>query len=237
MCVGCEQYSKWCEALALGVKFILVGVNKCVGCEQYSMWCDMWCEALTLGVNCILVGVNKCVPGVNYIACGVKYRQSVWSVTGVKGCVSGVNDIACGVKHWHWVWSVVGVNEQRCDVKLVACDAGPAPILRDPVHPSIPCGYIPKSSHEHPCARPDRWLNSGDGSELFIVDIFPNERNRVYGNRGIWRKSLLSPKNLKYNEKISYGPRGNLLQPHFVKNLLRLWSVKMVGIRKNFLQK
>jgi hypothetical protein len=52
------------------------------------------------------------------------------------------------------VWSVVGVNEQRCDVKLVACDAGPAPILRDPVHPSIPCGYIPKSSHEHPCARP-----------------------------------------------------------------------------------
>jgi hypothetical protein len=77
MCVGCEQYSKWCEALALGVKFILVGVNKCVGCEQYSMWCDMWCEALTLGVNCILVGVNKCVPGVNYIACGVKHRHWV----------------------------------------------------------------------------------------------------------------------------------------------------------------
>ena len=55
-------------------------------------------------------------------------------------------------------------------LKMVGCDAGPVPIIRDPVHPTIPCGYIPKSSHEHPCARPDRRLNSGDGSELFIVD-------------------------------------------------------------------
>jgi hypothetical protein len=57
----------------------------------------------------------------------------------------------------------------RCHY-IVGCDAGPAPIIRDPVHPTIPCGYIPKLSHEHPCARPDKRLNSGDGSELFIVD-------------------------------------------------------------------
>ena len=58
---------------------------------------------------------------------------------------------------------------------MVGCDAGPAPILRDPVHPTIPCGYIPKSCHNNPCARPDSRLNSGDGSELFIVDMWSLE--------------------------------------------------------------
>jgi len=50
--------------------------------------------------------------------------------------------------------------------------AGPAPILSDPVHPTIPYGYIPKSSPAYPCARPDKRLNSCDGSELFIVDVW-----------------------------------------------------------------
>ena len=57
---------------------------------------------------------------------------------------------------------------------MVVCyhAAGPAPILRDPVHHTIPYGYIPKSSPAYPCARPDKRLNSGDGSELFIVDVW-----------------------------------------------------------------
>jgi hypothetical protein len=57
-------------------------------------------------------------------------------------------------------------------LKMVGCNAGPAPILRDPVHPTIPHGYISKSSPEHPCARPDSRLNSGDGIELFIADVW-----------------------------------------------------------------
>ena len=55
---------------------------------------------------------------------------------------------------------------------MVVCDVGPAPILRDPVNPTIPHGYIPKSPPEYPCARADRRLNSEDGSELFIVDVW-----------------------------------------------------------------
>ena len=57
---------------------------------------------------------------------------------------------------------------------MVVCyhAAGPAPILRDPVHPTIPYGYIPKSSPAYPCARPDKQLNSCDGSELFIVEVW-----------------------------------------------------------------
>jgi hypothetical protein len=56
---------------------------------------------------------------------------------------------------------------------MVVCYlAGPAPILRDPVHPTIPYGYIPKSSPAYPCARPDKQLNSCDGSELFIVEVW-----------------------------------------------------------------
>jgi hypothetical protein len=62
-------------------------------------------------------------------------------------------------------------------VKMVGCDAGPAPIISDPVHQTIPFGYIPKLSHEHPCACPDRRLNSGDGSELFIVDRWSLEQS------------------------------------------------------------
>ena len=58
---------------------------------------------------------------------------------------------------------------------------------------------------------------------------------RVLENRGIsgWRTTLVPPKNLKMNEKISYEPRRNFLQPQIVKKSL----TKMVGIRKNFLQK
>ena len=57
---------------------------------------------------------------------------------------------------------------------MVVCyhAAGPSPILRDPVHPTIPYGYIPKSSPAYPCARPDKRQNSCDGSELFIVDVW-----------------------------------------------------------------
>ena len=57
---------------------------------------------------------------------------------------------------------------------MVVCyhAAGPSPILRDPVHPTIPYVYIPKSSPAYPCARPDKWQNSCDGSELFIVDVW-----------------------------------------------------------------
>ena len=60
---------------------------------------------------------------------------------------------------------------------MVDCDAGPAPILCDPVHQTIPCGYIPKSSPAYPCARPDTRLNSCDGSELFIVDMWALEKS------------------------------------------------------------
>jgi len=57
---------------------------------------------------------------------------------------------------------------------MVVCyhAAGPAPIFRDPVHPTIPYGYIPESSPAYPCARPDKRQNSCDGSELFIVDVW-----------------------------------------------------------------
>ena len=57
---------------------------------------------------------------------------------------------------------------------MVVCyhEAGPVPILRDPVHPTIPYGYIPQSSPAYPCARPDKRQNSCDGSELFIVDVW-----------------------------------------------------------------
>jgi hypothetical protein len=45
---------------------------------------------------------------------------------------------------------------------------------------------------------------------------------RVLENRGIsgWRTTLVPPKNLKMNEKISYEPRRNFLQPQIVKKSL-----------------
>lgn len=54
-------------------------------------------------------------------------------------------------------------------LKWVYC-AGPAPILRDPVNPTIPYGGIPKSSPEYPFARADSRRHSRDGSQLFLVD-------------------------------------------------------------------
>ena len=50
----------------------------------------------------------------------------------------------------------------------------------------------------------------------------------VYVNRGLWRKSCSLLKISNKMKKISYEPRRNLLQPKIVKNLLRVWSVKMV---------
>ncbi len=57
---------------------------------------------------------------------------------------------------------------------MVVCyhAAGPAPILRNPVPHTIPYCYFPKSSPAYPCARPDKLLNSCDGSELFIVNVW-----------------------------------------------------------------
>jgi hypothetical protein len=56
--------------------------------------------------------------------------------------------------------------------------AGPAPILRDPVNPTIPYGGIPKSSPEYPFARADSRRYSRDGSKLFLVDEWALTKSR-----------------------------------------------------------
>jgi hypothetical protein len=58
-------------------------------------------------------------------------------------------------------------------LKMAGRDAGSAPILLDPVNPTIPYGCIPRSSTKYPSAsaRADNGPNSRDGSELFIVNV------------------------------------------------------------------
>ena len=55
---------------------------------------------------------------------------------------------------------------------------GPAPIVHDPVTPTIPFRMIPKDSDDYPYARADSRPNRHDGSQLFIVDKWSMKRHR-----------------------------------------------------------
>jgi hypothetical protein len=57
-------------------------------------------------------------------------------------------------------------------LKSAGRDAGPAPILRDPVNPTVPYWGIAKSYPEYPFAWADSRRHSRDGSELFLVDVW-----------------------------------------------------------------
>jgi len=57
-----------------------------------------------------------------------------------------------------------------CRALMVAIGAGPAPIMRDPVHSTIPFRSIAMNSPAHPCAKADSSRHSGDGSALFIMN-------------------------------------------------------------------
>jgi len=78
-------------------------------------------------------------------------------------CLNTAHGACCGC----YLWADVIRGSEH-----VSRNAGPAPIIRDPVHPTIPYGLIPKASRDYPCARADSRANSHDGSELFIVDVW-----------------------------------------------------------------
>jgi hypothetical protein len=84
-------------------------------------------------------------------------------------CLNTAHGACCG----GYLWADV-----IRDSEDVSRNAGPAPIIRDPVHPTIPYGLIPKASRDYPCARADSRANSHDGSELFIVDVWSLNKSR-----------------------------------------------------------
>jgi|LauGreDrversion4_2_1035121.scaffolds.fasta_scaffold187036_2 hypothetical protein len=84
-------------------------------------------------------------------------------------CLNTAHGACCGGYLWA---DVIRGSED------VSRNAGPAPIIRDPVHPTIPYGLIPKASRDYPCARADSRANSHDGSELFIVDVWSLNKSR-----------------------------------------------------------
>jgi len=53
---------------------------------------------------------------------------------------------------------------------------GPAPIIRNPVHPSIPHGFLPKSqsvcARDYPHAKEESKAGRGDGSRQWIVNMW-----------------------------------------------------------------
>ena len=84
-------------------------------------------------------------------------------------CLNTAHGACCGGYLWA---DVIRGSED------VSRNAGPAPIIRDPVHPTIPYGLMPKASRDYPCARADSRANSHDGSELFIVDVWSLNKSR-----------------------------------------------------------
>jgi len=84
-------------------------------------------------------------------------------------CLNTAHGACCGGYLWA---DVIRGSED------VSRNAGPAPIIRYPVHPTIPYGLIPKASRDYPCARADSRANSHDGSELFIVDVWSLNKSR-----------------------------------------------------------
>ena len=84
-------------------------------------------------------------------------------------CLNTAHGACCGGYLWA---DVIRGSED------VSRNAGPAPIIRDPVHPTIPYGLMPKASGDYPCARADSRANSHDGSELFIVDVWSLNKSR-----------------------------------------------------------
>ena len=84
-------------------------------------------------------------------------------------CLNTAHGACCGC----YLWADVIRGSEH-----VSRNAGPAPIIRDPVHPTIPYGLIPKASRDYPCARADSRANSHDGSELFIVDVWSLNKSR-----------------------------------------------------------